>query len=134
VFKTATGNRADFAPRVLHDLRLLIGIQPSRRTNDEASRFERMLPNIDFGFLSEWGTEHGAGVHGRMDLFTDGDQRAACQEIVVLPACELADATCLAVDGAEARSVALSPDHALVMGRDDLSAPLDQPCQIALKS
>ena len=44
----------------------------------------------------------------------------------MLPACQLANAADLAVDGAQARPIALAPDHALVIGRRDLAAPLNQ--------
>ena len=44
----------------------------------------------------------------------------------MFPACELANAADLAVNGAQTRAVALAPNHALVIGGRDLAAPLDQ--------
>ena len=44
----------------------------------------------------------------------------------MLPAGELADAPNLAIDGPQPGTVALSPDHALVVRGRDLAAPLKQ--------
>jgi len=44
----------------------------------------------------------------------------------MLPARERADAPDRAVDGAQPRAVALPPDQALVVGRGDLAAMLEQ--------
>src|SRR5215471_17292008 len=41
-------DRADAAASVLHDLRLLIGIQPGRSADDKASRLQCMLPDVDW--------------------------------------------------------------------------------------
>ena len=44
----------------------------------------------------------------------------------MLPARQLTNAADLAVNGAQARTVALTPDHALVIRGRDLAAPLNQ--------
>ena len=44
----------------------------------------------------------------------------------MLPARQLTNAADSAVNGAQAGPVALAPDHALVVGRRDFAAPLDQ--------
>jgi len=54
------------------------------------------------------------------------NHRGPRQRVVVLPACQLANASHLAVDSPQARAVALAPDHALVIGGRDLAAPLGQ--------
>jgi hypothetical protein len=51
--EAAAGDRADAAAGVLHDLRLLIGIQPGGRADDEARRLQRMLPDVDLGLLGK---------------------------------------------------------------------------------
>ena len=44
----------------------------------------------------------------------------------MLPASQLTDATDLGINGAQAGAVALTPDHALVVGGRNLAAPLHQ--------
>ena len=85
-----------------------------------------MLPDVDLRLLGKQVAEDGARIHRRVDLLAVGHHRVARQGVVVLPARQLADAANLAVDGAQARAVALAPDHALVIGGRDLAAPLDQ--------
>ena len=124
--EATAGDRADAAAGVLHDLRLLIGIQPGRGADDEARRLQCMLPDVDFRLLGKQVAEDGARIHRRVDLLAVGHHRVPRQRVVVLPACQLANAADLAVDGAQARAVALAPDHALVIGGRDLAAPLNQ--------
>src|SRR5262249_43563118 len=75
-------DRADLAARVLHDLRLLLRVQPCRCANDEAPGFQRMLPDIDFRLLGKRLAEHRARIHSRMDLLAAGHHRVARQRIV----------------------------------------------------
>ena len=79
------------AARILHDLRLLIGIEPRGCADHEASGFERMLTDVDFCLLCEERTEDRSGIHRRMDLLAVGDQRVAGERHVVLPAGELSN-------------------------------------------
>src|SRR5687767_4555314 len=76
--------------------------------------------------LSSRSTFASSSLHRRVNLLAVGHHRVARQWIVMLPARQLADATDLAVNGAQTRAVALTPDHALVIGRRDLAAALDQ--------
>src|SRR5713101_2083723 len=41
--EAAARDRADLATRILHDLRLLMGVQPGRRVHDEGARLQGML-------------------------------------------------------------------------------------------
>jgi len=64
--EATTGDRTDAAARVRGDLRLLIGVQPGRSADDEASRLQCMLPDVDLrllgkqlakmepGYIAEW--------------------------------------------------------------------------------
>ena len=70
--------------------------------------------------------EDRARIHRRVDLLAVRHHRVARQRVVVLPARQLTNAADLAVNGAQARPVALPPDHALVISGRDLAAPLDQ--------
>lgn len=85
-----------------------------------------MLADVDFCLRREQVAEDRTWIHRGMDLLTVGDHRVAGERIVVLPACQLADAAGLAVDGAQSGAVTLTPDHSLVIGRADLAASLDQ--------
>lgn len=52
--EAAAGNRPDSATRILHDLGLLIGIEPRRRADDKkASGFESVLTDVSFRLLRE---------------------------------------------------------------------------------
>ena len=64
-----------------------------------------------------------------MDLLAIGDQGVPGKRIVVLPACQLTDASNGAVDGLQAGAVALAPDHPLMKGGGDFAAMLDQTCR-----
>ena len=114
------------AAGVFHDLRLLIGIQPGCRADHEARRLERMLTDVDLGLLGEQVAEDRTRIHRGVDLLAVRHQRVARQRVVVLPARQLTNAADLAVDGAQARTVTLTPDHALVVRGRDLAAPLNQ--------
>src|SRR5207342_1593631 len=85
-----------------------------------------MLADVDLDLVGELLAAEGAGVHRGMDLLAVGDEGIASEWQVVLPACELSDAADCAVHRAQARTVALAPDHPLVIGRRDLAAALDQ--------
>ncbi|MNY17867.1 hypothetical protein D3C86_1512120 [compost metagenome] len=61
-----------------------------------------------------------------MDLFAIGHQGITGQRVEMLPAGQLPDAPYRAVDGPQAGAVAHAPDHALVVGRGNLAATLDQ--------
>src|SRR5690349_8942573 len=61
-----------------------------------------------------------------MDLLTIRYQSIASQGIVVFPARQLSDPAHCAVDGTQARPIALSPDHPFVVCRADLSTALYQ--------
>ena len=124
--KRAAGDRADRASRIRHDLRLLIGIQPTGGVDDEAARFEGVIADADLGLLGEEWSAERAGPHGRVDLLPVGDQRVAEERVVVLPARQLADSSDGAVDGRRPERVALTPDHPFVIGRRDLATPLKQ--------
>jgi hypothetical protein len=63
--KATAGDRSDAAAGVLHDLRLLIEIEPGRGVDDEASGLQRMLADVDLhllgdnvarepGYIAEW--------------------------------------------------------------------------------
>src|SRR5262245_5806613 len=124
--EAAAGYRPDGTTRILHDLGLLIGIEPRRRAHHKGCGFQGVLTDVGLRLLREDRTEDRSGVHGRVDLLAIGYQRVARERKVVLPAGELADPANSAIDGAQARAVALAPDHALVIGRRDLAAALDQ--------
>ena len=124
--KATPRDRADAGACVLGDLRLLIGIQPGRRADHEARGLERMLPDVDFRLLRKQVAEDRTRIHRGVDLLAVRDHRVAREGVVVLPARQLTDAANRAVHGAQAGPVALAPDHALVVGRRDLAAPLDQ--------
>jgi len=124
--EAAAGDRADAAAGVLHDLRLLIGIQPGRGADHEARRLEGMLPDVDVRLLGKQVAEDRARVHRRVDLLAVSHHRVARQRVVVLPARELADAADRAIHRTQTRAVALTPDHTLVIGRRDLATPLNQ--------
>ena len=49
--EAAAGNRPDSATHILHDLGLLIVIEPRRRADYKASRFEGVLADINFRLL-----------------------------------------------------------------------------------
>jgi len=125
--EATTGDRTDAAARVLGDLRLLIGFQPGRSADDEATRLQCMLPDIDLRLLGRQLAEDGARIHRRVDLLAVRHHRVSRQRVVVLPARQLTNAADLAVNGAQTRAVALPPDHALVVGGRDFAASLDQP-------
>src|SRR5262249_24084767 len=46
--------------------------------------------------------------------------------VVVLPACQLADASDVTIDGAQPRAVPLAPDHPFVIDRRDLPSTLSE--------
>ena len=66
------------------------------------------------------------GYIAAVDLLAIGNQRVTRERQVVLPAGELSNPSNRAIDGAQARAVTLAPDHALMIGRRDLAAALDQ--------
>ena len=84
------------------DLRLLVGVQRGGSVDHEASRFERMLRDIDLHPLGEKITTKRPGIRGRVDLLAIR-QRIACQRVVALPARELAYPANGSVDNSEAR-------------------------------
>src|SRR5688572_10622653 len=102
--ETTAGYRANGPSGVLHDLGLLVGIQPGRRTHDEARGFQRVLPDVDLRLHGEQIPKDRPGIHRRMDLFAVGHQRIAGQRVVVLPARQLADATDGTIDGTQSRT------------------------------
>src|SRR4029453_17774890 len=57
--EATAGDRADAAAGVLHDLRLLIGIQPGRGADDEAPGLQCILPNVNVRLLGELVPEDG---------------------------------------------------------------------------
>src|SRR5262245_52099809 len=59
---------ADRAASILHDLGLLIGIQPSRGAYDQAPGLEGMLPDVDLCLLGKQIPEDRAGIHRGVDL------------------------------------------------------------------
>ena len=59
--KATARDWANAAAGILDDLRLLIGIQPGRRADDETGRFQCMLPDVDFRLLREQGAEDDPG-------------------------------------------------------------------------
>jgi hypothetical protein len=124
--KTTAGNRPDRTTRILHDLGLLIGVEPRRSVNHEAGGFERVLADVDFRLLREQRAVTRSRIHGRVNLFAIGNQGITREGQVVLPAGELSNAPNRTVDAAQARAVALAPDHPLVIGWRDLAAALDQ--------
>src|SRR5215472_7051633 len=76
--EATTGDRADVAASVLGNLRLLVGVQPGRGTDDKASRLQCMLPDVDLRLLGEQLTENGARIHSRVDLLAVGHHRVPC--------------------------------------------------------
>src|SRR6185436_10180511 len=108
------------------DLRLLIGIEPRGRADDEAAGLQRVLPDVDLRLLGEQRPEDRTGIHRGVDLLAVGHHRVSGERVVMLPAGELTDAARPAVDGAKTRSVSLAPDHSLVIRRRDLAAALKQ--------
>ena len=65
-------------------------------------------------------------IHRQVDLLSVGRHRVPRQRIVMLPARQLPDAANLAVHGAQAGTVTLAPDRALVISGRDRAAPLNQ--------
>src|SRR4051794_27882309 len=63
--EAATGNRPDSTTRILHDPGLLIGIEPRRRVDDEASSFESVLADVNFRLLREQWAGERSGIHRR---------------------------------------------------------------------
>src|SRR4249919_1123984 len=124
--EAAPGDRADRAAGVLHDLRLLVGIEPGGRIHHEATRFQGVLANVDLHALREALAEGRARVHGGVDLLAVGHHGVARQRVVVLEAGQLADAADLGVHGAQARAITLAPDHAFEMCWRDLAATLHE--------
>src|SRR4249919_3386137 len=66
--EAAPGDRTDRAAGVLHDLRLLVGIEPGGRVHHEAARFQGVLADVDLHALREALAEGRARVHGGMNL------------------------------------------------------------------
>src|SRR3954452_18126688 len=130
--EAATGNRPDSATRILHDLGLLIGIEPRRRIDDKAGSFEGVLADVDFRLLREQRAGERSGIHRRVDLLAIGDQRVPRERQIVFPAGELSNASNRAVDDAQACPVTLTPDHPLMKGWRDLAASLDQ-CPVRIE-
>lgn len=97
--EATTRYRSDLAARVLHDLRLLVSIQPGSSANHKAPRLQCMLPHIDFRLLCKRIAKHGAGVHRRVNLLAIGHHRVPCERVVVLKTRQLPDACDLAVNG-----------------------------------
>jgi hypothetical protein len=115
-----------FTTPILHDLGLLIGIEPRRRADYKASGFEGVLADVNFRLLREQRAGERSGIQRRVDLLAIGDQRVTRERQVVLPAGELPDTPNGAIDGAQARAITLAPDHTLMIGWRDLAAALDQ--------
>ena len=86
-----------------------------------------MLADVDLDQLGEGLARERAGIHRRVDLLAVGHQGVTGERVVMLPARQRADAPDRAIDGAQPRTIALAPDHALVVGRGDLTAMLEQP-------
>src|SRR5512142_2700691 len=124
--EAAARDRPDVATGVLHYPGLLIGVQPGGGADDEAAGFQGVLADVDLDQLGEGLAPERAGIHRRVDLLAVGHQGVTGERVVMLPARERADAPDRAVDGAQARAVALPPDQALVVGRGDLAAMLEQ--------
>jgi hypothetical protein len=51
--EAAAGYRPDGTTRIVHDLGLLIGIEPGCRTHHEASGFQGVLTDVGFRLLRE---------------------------------------------------------------------------------
>ncbi len=100
--EASAANWADTATGILHDLRLLIGIEPSRCAHDEARRLQCVLANVDFCLPGKQVAENGAGVHGGVNLLAIGHHGVARQRVVMLPASELAHAADFCVYRAQA--------------------------------
>ena len=66
------------------------------------------------------------GIHRRVDLLAIGHQGISSQRVVMLPAGQLTDAPDCAVDRPQTGTVALSPDHAFMVGRGDFASTLNQ--------
>ena len=124
--EATAGERADVATSVFSDLCQLIRIQPGGSADDEGSGLQSMLPDVDFGLLREQIAKDGTGIHGRVDLLAVGHHRVPRQRVVVLPTRQLSNPSDLAFHRARARAIALSPNHALVVGGRDLASPLKQ--------
>ena len=124
--EASTGDWADRAAGVLRNEGLLIRVQPGGRVDDKAGRFQRVLPDVDFGLFGEKIAPEGSRIHRRMNLFAVGHERVSCQWNVVFPACQLSHAPNGTIDSSQSRTVALAPDHALMVGRRQFAAMLDQ--------
>jgi len=85
-----------------------------------------VVPDIDLGLLRKQGAEDRARIHRGVDLLAVRHHGVARQGVVVLPARQLTDATNLAVNCPQAGSVALAPDHTLVIRRSGFAPPLNQ--------
>jgi hypothetical protein len=131
--KASAGDRCDVVRScVFHDLCLLIGVKPRRRVYDEASRFKRMLADIDLSLFGENVASERTGIHCGMNLLAIGHQGVTRQRIVVLPACQLTDASDGTVDSTQSGTVPLSSNHAFVESRCNLAAPLNQ-CSVCIE-
>ncbi|MNX70893.1 hypothetical protein D3C86_1021920 [compost metagenome] len=80
----------------------------------------------DFDLLGENVSDQGTRKHRGMDLLAVRHQGVTGQRVVMFPARQRTDAPDSAVDGAQAGTVALPPDHAFVIGRRDFAAMLNQ--------
>lgn len=119
-------NRSDSSARVVGNLGLLVGVEPCGCADDEAGRFKGMLSGAHLRLLGEKRAEDRAGVHRGVDLLAIGNQGVSCQREIMFPARKLADPADGTVYGAKAGTVALAPDHPLMIGGGDLAATLDQ--------
>ena len=114
------------ASGILHDLGLLIGVEPGAGVNDEATGFEACWRMLTCGLLRETVAGKRARIHSRVNLLAIGHQGVSGQRIVMLIARQLTDAPDCAVDGMQPRTVALAPDHAFMVGRRNLATTLNQ--------
>src|SRR4249919_370371 len=122
--EAAPGDRADRATGVLHDLRLLVGIEPGGRIHHETARLQGVLADVDFHALREALAEGRARIHGGVDLLAIGHHGVAGERVVVLEAGQMADSPDLGIRRAQPRAIALTPDHAFEMCRRDLATAL----------
>ena len=85
-----------------------------------------MLADVDLDLRGEKIATERTRIHRRVNLFAIGHQSVTGQWVVMLPAHQLTNAPDGAVDGSQPGTVALPPDQALMVGRADLAATLNQ--------
>src|SRR5262249_38248714 len=93
----------------------------------EATAFERVVTDRHLDLVGEDRTDHRAWKLRDMDLLVLRHEGIAGERVVMFPAGERSDMPDGSVHNAEARAIALPPDHPLMKRRSDLATLERQP-------